>query len=149
MQNAPTQSLLSIATGILDDSIERNSGEVPQVLWLLTILIILFRWMLLCLNGLLQKQMHTLGKPSDLISNDQRVACLLRKVVLEIERRISTQSEHLRTVFLVFHWQYSKLCFKFLLCSTDLCSDISLCSKTVCLKLVRRSINRGSKFLKP
>lgn len=31
MQNAPTQSLLSIATGILDDSIERNNGEVPQV----------------------------------------------------------------------------------------------------------------------
>lgn len=28
----------------------------------------------------------------------QRVACLLRKVVLEIERRISTQAEHLRTV---------------------------------------------------
>ncbi|WZZ57962.1 hypothetical protein YC2023_058069 [Brassica napus] len=77
LDNAPTQSLLSIATGILDDSIERNSGEVPQ-------------------------QMHTLGKPSDLISNDQRVACLLRKVVLEIERRISTQSEHLRTQNSVF-----------------------------------------------
>ena len=28
----------------------------------------------------------------------QRVACLLRKVVQEIERRISTQAEHLRTV---------------------------------------------------
>lgn len=28
----------------------------------------------------------------------QRVACLLRKVVQEIERRISTQNEHLRTV---------------------------------------------------
>jgi hypothetical protein len=28
----------------------------------------------------------------------QRVACLLRKVVLEIERRISTQADHLRTV---------------------------------------------------
>ncbi|CAN6879842.1 unnamed protein product [Brassica oleracea] len=77
LDNAPTQSLLSIASGILDDSIERNNGEVPQ-------------------------QMHTLGKPSDLISNDQRVACLLRKVVLEIERRISTQSEHLRTQNSVF-----------------------------------------------
>ncbi|XP_033128098.1 kinesin-like protein KIN-14O [Brassica rapa] len=61
LDNAPTQSLLSIATGILDDSIERNNGEVPQ-----------------------------------------RVACLLRKVVLEIERRISTQSEHLRTQNSVF-----------------------------------------------
>ncbi|KAF3606571.1 hypothetical protein DY000_02045722 [Brassica cretica] len=30
LDNAPTQSLLSIATGILDDSIERNNGEVPQ-----------------------------------------------------------------------------------------------------------------------
>jgi hypothetical protein len=28
----------------------------------------------------------------------QRVACLLRKVVQEIERRISTQADHLRTV---------------------------------------------------
>lgn len=28
----------------------------------------------------------------------QRVACLLRKVVQEIERRISTQAEHLRMV---------------------------------------------------
>ncbi|KAG2303197.1 hypothetical protein Bca52824_031848 [Brassica carinata] len=61
LDNAPTQSLLSIVNGILDDSIERNNGEVPQ-----------------------------------------RVACLLRKVVLEIERRISTQSEHLRTQNSVF-----------------------------------------------
>lgn len=28
----------------------------------------------------------------------QRVACLLRKVVQEIERRISTQAEHIRNV---------------------------------------------------
>ncbi|CAH8381161.1 unnamed protein product [Eruca vesicaria subsp. sativa] len=61
LDNAPTQSLLSIVNGILDDSIERNNGEVPQ-----------------------------------------RVACLLRKVVQEIERRISTQSEHLRTQNSVF-----------------------------------------------
>jgi hypothetical protein len=31
----------------------------------------------------------------------QRVACLLRKVVQEIERRISTQAEHLRTVRII------------------------------------------------
>lgn len=31
----------------------------------------------------------------------QRVACLLRKVVQEIERRISTQADHLRTVTLL------------------------------------------------
>nr|XP_033513215.1 kinesin-like protein KIN-14P isoform X5 [Nicotiana tomentosiformis] len=52
---APTQSLLSVVNGILDESIERKNGEIPQ-----------------------------------------RVACLLRKVVQEIERRISTQAEHLR-----------------------------------------------------
>lgn len=37
----------------------------------------------------------------------QRVACLLRKVVQEIERRISTQAEHLRTVIYLlcfFYW---------------------------------------------
>ncbi|XP_049347625.1 kinesin-like protein KIN-14K [Solanum verrucosum] len=52
---APTQSLLSVVNGILDESVERKNGEIPQ-----------------------------------------RVACLLRKVVQEIERRISTQAEHLR-----------------------------------------------------
>ncbi|KAG7017611.1 Kinesin-like protein KIN-14P, partial [Cucurbita argyrosperma subsp. argyrosperma] len=56
MQNAPTQSLLSVVNGILDESVEKKNGELPH-----------------------------------------RVACLLRKVVQEIERRISTQAEHLRT----------------------------------------------------
>ncbi|KAJ0047572.1 hypothetical protein Pint_16480 [Pistacia integerrima] len=56
LQNAPTQSLLSVVNGILDESIERKNGEIPY-----------------------------------------RVACLLRKVVQEIERRISTQAEHIRT----------------------------------------------------
>ncbi|WRX18471.1 Calponin homology domain - like 8 [Theobroma cacao] len=56
LDNAPTQSLLSVVNGILDESLERKIGEIPH-----------------------------------------RVACLLRKVVQEIERRISTQAEHLRT----------------------------------------------------
>ncbi|GAV67181.1 Kinesin domain-containing protein/CH domain-containing protein [Cephalotus follicularis] len=56
LDNAPTQSLLSVVNGILDESIERKNDEIPH-----------------------------------------RVACLLRKVVQEIERRISTQAEHLRT----------------------------------------------------
>ncbi|KAM7268169.1 hypothetical protein ACFE04_010335 [Oxalis oulophora] len=56
LDNAPTQSLLSVVNGILDESVEKKNGEIPH-----------------------------------------RVACLLRKVVQEIERRISTQSEHLRT----------------------------------------------------
>ncbi|XP_060670239.1 kinesin-like protein KIN-14P [Ziziphus jujuba] len=56
LDNAPTQSLLSVVNGILDESVDRNNGEIPH-----------------------------------------RVACLLRKVVQEIERRISAQAEHLRT----------------------------------------------------
>ncbi|XP_068306675.1 kinesin-like protein KIN-14P [Pyrus communis] len=56
LQNAPTQSLLSVVNGILDESVERKNGEIPH-----------------------------------------RVSCLLRRVVQEIERRISTQAEHLRT----------------------------------------------------
>ncbi|ESW24752.1 hypothetical protein PHAVU_004G157000 [Phaseolus vulgaris] len=56
LQNAPTQSLLSVVNGILEESVERRNGEIPH-----------------------------------------RVACLLRKVVQEIERRISTQAEHLKT----------------------------------------------------
>eukprot|EP00268_Persea_americana_P019907 TRINITY_DN20251_c0_g1_i2.p1 TRINITY_DN20251_c0_g1~~TRINITY_DN20251_c0_g1_i2.p1 ORF type:complete len:370 (-),score=77.59 TRINITY_DN20251_c0_g1_i2:933-2042(-) len=55
LDNAPTQSLLSVVNGVLDESIERKNGEIPQ-----------------------------------------RVACLLRRVVQEIERRISTQAEHIR-----------------------------------------------------
>ncbi|KAL1824743.1 hypothetical protein ACET3Z_011521 [Daucus carota] len=53
--NAPTQSLLSVVNGILDEG-QRKNGEIPY-----------------------------------------RVACLLRKVVQEIERRIFTQAEHLKT----------------------------------------------------
>ncbi|KAB2634535.1 kinesin-4-like [Pyrus ussuriensis x Pyrus communis] len=56
LDNAPTQSLLSVVNGILDESVERKNGEIPH-----------------------------------------RVSCLLRRVVQEIERRISTQAEHLRT----------------------------------------------------
>ncbi|XP_028181536.1 kinesin-like protein KIN-14P [Glycine soja] len=56
LDNAPTQSLLSVVNGILEESVERRNGEIPH-----------------------------------------RVACLLRKVVQEIERRISTQAAHLKT----------------------------------------------------
>ncbi|KAF3335061.1 Kinesin KP1 [Carex littledalei] len=55
LDNATTQSLLSVVNGILDESIERKKGEIPH-----------------------------------------RVVYLLRKVVQEIERRISTQAEHIR-----------------------------------------------------
>ncbi|XP_054821102.1 kinesin-like protein KIN-14P [Prosopis cineraria] len=56
LDNAPTQSLLSVVNGILEEGVERRNGEIPP-----------------------------------------RVACLLRKVVQEIERRIATQADHLRT----------------------------------------------------
>jgi hypothetical protein len=39
----------------------------------------------------------------------QRVACLLRKVVQEIERRISTQAEHLRTVRIILPFFLKKI----------------------------------------
>ncbi|XP_047082982.1 kinesin-like protein KIN-14M isoform X2 [Lolium rigidum] len=55
MDNAPTQSLLSVVNGILDEIIERKNGEIPY-----------------------------------------QLSCLLRRIVLEIERRISTQAEHIR-----------------------------------------------------
>ncbi|WOK95708.1 kinesin-4-like [Canna indica] len=55
LDNAPTQALLNITNGILDESIGRRNGEIPH-----------------------------------------RVACLLRRVVQEIERRILTQAEHIR-----------------------------------------------------
>ncbi|THU74398.1 hypothetical protein C4D60_Mb04t32910 [Musa balbisiana] len=55
LDNAPTQSLLGIINGIVDESIESKNGEIPQ-----------------------------------------RLPCWLRKVVQEIERRISTQAEHIR-----------------------------------------------------
>jgi kinesin family protein C2/C3 len=50
----------------------------------------------------------------------QRVACLLRKVVQEIERRISTQAEHLRTVRIIlpFFFKKKKLnCFSMIDCT--------------------------------
>ncbi|KAG6487910.1 hypothetical protein ZIOFF_056648 [Zingiber officinale] len=55
LDNAPTQSLLSVIHGILEESIERGNGEIPF-----------------------------------------RVACLLKKVIQEIERRIATQADHIR-----------------------------------------------------
>ncbi|XP_041996931.1 kinesin-like protein KIN-14K [Salvia splendens] len=61
LDNAPTQSLLSVVNGILDESMEMKSGAIPH-----------------------------------------SVVCLLRKVVQEIERRICTQAEHLRTQNNVF-----------------------------------------------
>jgi hypothetical protein len=35
LQNATTQSLLSVVNGILDESIERKKGEIPHVSLLL------------------------------------------------------------------------------------------------------------------
>lgn len=35
MQNAPTQSLLSVVNGILDESVERKIGEIPHVWYMM------------------------------------------------------------------------------------------------------------------
>lgn len=45
---------------------------------------------------------------ADIYFVSQRVACLLRKVVQEIERRISTQAEHLRTVRIILPFSKNK-----------------------------------------
>ncbi|KAG8094504.1 hypothetical protein GUJ93_ZPchr0012g19181, partial [Zizania palustris] len=55
LDNAPTQSLLSVVNAILDEIIEMKNGEIPY-----------------------------------------HLTCLLRKVILEIERRICTQADHIR-----------------------------------------------------
>ncbi|MED6148047.1 hypothetical protein PIB30_049508 [Stylosanthes scabra] len=56
LDSAPTQSLLGVVNGILEEAVEKRNGEIPY-----------------------------------------RVTCLLRKVSLELERRMSAQAEHSRT----------------------------------------------------
>lgn len=56
-------------------------------------------------------------KHDDVTFVAQRVACLLRKVVQEIERRISTQADHLRTVNPILNillWIFSWFFYGFL-----------------------------------
>lgn len=104
LQNAPTQSLLSVVNGILEESVERRNGEIPHV----------WHWRLQCyiyhkcihekhIYKFMQNELHIIIRFSleyclTNIFASQRVACLLRKVVQEIERRISTQAAHLKTV---------------------------------------------------
>ncbi|KAG4192730.1 hypothetical protein ERO13_A07G172732v2 [Gossypium hirsutum] len=59
--NAPTQALLNVVYGILDETAETMNGKIPH-----------------------------------------HVACLLRKAVQEMGRRLSTQADHLRTVFMLY-----------------------------------------------
>ncbi|KAH9778667.1 kinesin-like protein KIN-14K [Citrus sinensis] len=112
LQNAPTQSLLSVVNGILDESVDRKNGEIPHVSYrrkyefsfkALTTLTVLQVYTMEAYAHLLPHMdiFFVLGEKEN-ISSDiafvvQRVACLLRKVVQEIERRISTQADHLRT----------------------------------------------------
>ncbi|KAH9722688.1 kinesin-like protein KIN-14K [Citrus sinensis] len=107
LQNAPTQSLLSVVNGILDESVDRKNGEIPHVSYRRK-----YEFSFKALTTLKVLQVYTMeayaygyifvwGEKEN-ISSDiafvvQRVACLLRKVVQEIERRISTQADHLRT----------------------------------------------------
>ncbi|KAH9778673.1 kinesin-like protein KIN-14K [Citrus sinensis] len=112
LDNAPTQSLLSVVNGILDESVDRKNGEIPHVSYrrkyefsfkALTTLTVLQVYTMEAYAHLLPHMdiFFVLGEKEN-ISSDiafvvQRVACLLRKVVQEIERRISTQADHLRT----------------------------------------------------
>ncbi|KAH9722692.1 kinesin-like protein KIN-14K [Citrus sinensis] len=107
LDNAPTQSLLSVVNGILDESVDRKNGEIPHVSYRRK-----YEFSFKALTTLKVLQVYTMeayaygyifvwGEKEN-ISSDiafvvQRVACLLRKVVQEIERRISTQADHLRT----------------------------------------------------
>lgn len=99
--------------GILDESVDRKNGEIPHVSYrrkyefsfkALTTLKVLQVYTMEAYAHLLPHMdiFFVLGEKEN-ISSDiafvvQRVACLLRKVVQEIERRISTQADHLRTV---------------------------------------------------
>ena len=93
-QNAPTQSLLAVVNGILDESIERKKGEIPHVCLCFkphTSLFLAFYWYIFHLT---------------LIFSWQRVVYLLRKVVQEIERRLCVQAEHIRNVRKTFTWTF-------------------------------------------
>lgn len=84
-QNAPTQSLISVVNGILDESIERKKGEIPHV----------------CVHFELHHHFFIDGcseQSLTLTASSQRVVYLLRKVVQEIERRLCIQAEHIRSV---------------------------------------------------
>lgn len=85
LQNAPTQSLLGVVNGILEETVEKRNGEMPYVCMALTDF-----WFVL----------HIVHFVHSLIFMFviQRVACLLRKVSQELERRMSAQAEHSRTV---------------------------------------------------
>lgn len=120
MQNAPTQSLLSVVNGILDESIERKTDEIPHVCigrmcWRNCIGVTHKYIEYVCVSmyvcNCLCAYIHmctciVLEACSDIAFVTQRVACLLRKVVQEIERRISTQAEHLRTVINSFPFYF-------------------------------------------
>ena len=96
LQNAPTQSLLSFVNGILDEIIENKNGEIPYVGY--------SKAMQLVVSVHTSNLWYILFYTSSVLLNEkilfsaQHIACLLRKVILEIERRISTQAEHIRNV---------------------------------------------------
>jgi kinesin family member C2/C3 len=84
-QNAPTQSLISVVNGILDESIERKKGEIPHV----CVHFELHYYLSIC---------DFLQRCLSLTVSSQRVVYLLRKVVQEIEHRLCIQAEHIRSV---------------------------------------------------
>ena len=82
--------------GILDEIIENKNGEIPYVGY--------SKAMQLVVSVHTSNLWYILFYTSSVLLNEkilfsaQHIACLLRKVILEIERRISTQAEHIRNV---------------------------------------------------
>ena len=107
LQNAPTQSLLSFVNGVLDEIIENKNGEIPYVGYSKAIqLVVSFHtwelWYILFCTSFVP-----LNKKITFFA--QHIACLLRKVILEIERRISTQAEHIRNVSNTISYLYFRI----------------------------------------
>lgn len=109
LQNAPTQSLLSVVNGILDEIIERKNGEIPYVGYSNAMQLV-YSFHTLKLHHILLQTLFILLNMT-IVFFAQHLAFLLRKIVLEVERRISTQAEHIRNV----RSAYSHLFFRLFL----------------------------------
>ena len=109
LQNAPTQSLLSVVNGILDEIIERKNGEIPYVGYSKAMQLV-YSFHTLKLHHILLQTLFILLNMT-IVFFAQHLAFLLRKIVLEVERRISTQAEHIRNV----RSTYSHLFFRLFL----------------------------------
>lgn len=127
-QNAPTQSLISVVNGILDESIERKKGEIPHVCFF---------------NHIASLFIADCLRQCITFTSSQRVVYLLRKVVQEIERRLCIQAEHIRSVR-----KSSKNIHFHLATHLGPELDILFCSKILSLRQEKRSTVQKLKHLK-